>query len=152
MIDSEYGNDILTLEDDDGVEHTFEVLDSIENAGTRYLALSPVYDDPQQTLADSGELVILRVVEADGEEFLETIDDDGRDGRNCRHLQERLEEGLRRHLRGRGRRINSDFQEKLLHVLLPCSRMYGFYNPTLFKREFSSVCGLQTSPSWKKGA
>ena len=58
MIDSEYGNDILTLEDDDGVEHTFEVLDSIENAGTRYLALSPVYDDPQQTLADSGELVI----------------------------------------------------------------------------------------------
>ena len=76
MIDSEYGNDILTLEDDDGVEHTFEVLDSIENAGTRYLALSPIYDDPQQTLADSGELVILRVVEADGEEFLETIDDE----------------------------------------------------------------------------
>ena len=91
MIDSEYGNDILTLEDDDGVEHTFEVLDSIENAGTRYLALSPIYDDPQQTLADSGELVILRVVEADGEEFLETIDDEEMD-EIADIFMERLEE------------------------------------------------------------
>ena len=92
MIDSEYGNDILTLEDDDGVEHTFEVLDSIENAGTRYLALSPVYDDPQQTLADSGELVILRVVEADGEEFLETIDDEDEMDEIADIFMERLEE------------------------------------------------------------
>ena len=92
MIDSEYWNDILTLEDDDGVEHTFEVLDSIENAGTRYLALSPVYDDPQQTLADSGELVILRVVEADGEEFLETIDDEDEMDEIADIFMERLEE------------------------------------------------------------
>ena len=92
MIDSEYGNDILTLEDDDGVEHTFEVLDSIENAGTRYLALSPVYDDPQQTLADSGELVILRVVEADGEEFLEAIDDEDEMDEIADIFMERLEE------------------------------------------------------------
>ena len=92
MIDSEYGNDILTLEDDDGVEHTFEVLDSIENAGARYLALSPIYDDPQQTLADSGELVILRVVEADGEEFLETIDDEDEMDEIADIFMERLEE------------------------------------------------------------
>ena len=92
LIDSEYGNDILTLEDDDGVEHTFEVLDSIENAGTRYLALSPIYDDPQQTLADSGELVILRVVEADGEEFLETIDDEDEMDEIADIFMERLEE------------------------------------------------------------
>lgn len=92
MIDSEYGNDILTLEGDDGVEHTFEVLDSIENAGTRYLALSPIYDDPQQTLADSGELVILRVVEADGEEFLETIDDEDEMDEIADIFMERLEE------------------------------------------------------------
>ena len=92
MIDSEYGNDILTLEDDDGVEHTFEVLDSIENAGTRYLALSPIYDDPQQTLADSGELVILRVVEADGEEFLEAIDDEDEMDEIADIFMERLEE------------------------------------------------------------
>ena len=116
MIDSEYGNDILTLEDDDGVEHTFEVLDSIENAGTRYLALSPIYDDPQQTLADSGELVILRVVEADGEEFLETIDDEDEMDEIADIFMERLEEDYDVISRGRGRRINSDFQEKLLHA------------------------------------
>jgi len=76
MIDNEFGNDILTLEDDDGVEHTFEVLDAIDNGENRYMALSPVYDDPQQTLEDSGELVILKVVTVDGEEFLETIEDE----------------------------------------------------------------------------
>ena len=56
MIDNEFGNDILTLEDDDGVEHTFEVLDAIDNGENRYMALSPVFDDPQESLDDSGEL------------------------------------------------------------------------------------------------
>lgn len=60
MIDNEFGNDILTLEDDDGVEHTFEVLDAIDNGENRYMALSPVFDDPQESLDDSGELVILK--------------------------------------------------------------------------------------------
>ena len=40
MIDREFGNDILTLEDDEGVEHTFEVLDAIDNGENRYMALS----------------------------------------------------------------------------------------------------------------
>ena len=76
MIDNEFGNDILTLEDDDGVEHTFEVLDAIDNGENRYMALSPVFDDPQESLDDSGELVILKVVTVDGQEFLETIEAD----------------------------------------------------------------------------
>ena len=76
MIDNEFGNDILTLEDDDGVEHTFEVLDAINNGENRYMALSPVFDDPQESLDDSGELVILKVVTVDGQEFLETIEDE----------------------------------------------------------------------------
>ena len=76
MIDREFGNDILTLEDDEGVEHSFEVLDAIDNGENRYMALSPVFDNPQDSLDDSGELVILKVVTVDGEEFLETIDDE----------------------------------------------------------------------------
>ena len=52
----------------------------------------PIYDDPQQTLADSGELVILRVVEADGEEFLETIDDEDEMDEIADIFMERLEE------------------------------------------------------------
>ena len=93
MIDSEYGNDILTLEDDDGVEHTFEVLDADrQRRHPLSCALSPVYDDPQQTLADSGELVILKVVTVDGEEFLETIEDEDEMDEIADIFMERLEE------------------------------------------------------------
>lgn len=73
---NEYGNDILTLEDEDGVEHTFEVLDEYDDGDKHYIALSPIYDKPEELLEDSGDLVIMQVIEEDGEEILETIDDD----------------------------------------------------------------------------
>ena len=72
----EYNPDIITLEDDDGVEYTFEVLDRIETDEARYVALLPVYDDPKKMLDDNGELVILKVNEENGEEFFEDIEDD----------------------------------------------------------------------------
>ncbi len=72
----EYNPDIITLEDDDGVEYTFEVLDRIETDEARYVALLPIYDDPQKMLDDSGELVILKVEEENGEEFFADIEDD----------------------------------------------------------------------------
>ena len=72
----EYNPDIISLEDDDGKEYTFEVLDRIETDEARYIALLPVYDEPKDMLDDSGELVILRVVEENGEEFFEDIEDD----------------------------------------------------------------------------
>lgn len=72
----EYNPDIITLSDDDGKEYTFEVLDAIEDDDNRYLALLPVYDDPKDMLDDSGELVIVRVEEENGEEFFSEIEDD----------------------------------------------------------------------------
>lgn len=72
----EYNPDIVTLSDDDGNEYTFEVLDAVETDEHRYLALLPVHEDPQKLLDDSGELVIVRVTEEDGEEFFEEIEDD----------------------------------------------------------------------------
>ena len=72
----EYDPDILTLSDDEGNEYTFEVLDAIETDESRYLALLPVYDDPQKLLDDSGELVIVRVNDEGDEEFFEEIEDD----------------------------------------------------------------------------
>ncbi len=72
----EYNPDIITLEDDDGKEYTFEVLDRIETDEARYVALLPVYDDPKAMLDDNGELVILKVQEENGEEFFEDIEDD----------------------------------------------------------------------------
>lgn len=72
----DYNPDIINLTDDEGKEYTFEVLDAIESDDGRYLAMLPIYDDPQKTLDDSGELVIVKVIEEDGEEVLVPIEDD----------------------------------------------------------------------------
>ena len=72
----EYNPDIVSLVDDEGKEYNFEVLDAIETDEARYLALLPVYDDPKAMLDDSGELVIVKVGEDDGEEYFYEIEDD----------------------------------------------------------------------------
>ena len=71
-----YNPDIISLTDDEGNEYTFEVLDAIESEDGRYLALLPVYSDPKKQLEDSGELVIVKVGEEVGEEYLYPIEDD----------------------------------------------------------------------------
>ena len=76
IINDDYNPDIITLSDDDGNEFTFEVLDAIETDEARYLAMLPLYDDPQKMLDDSGELVIVKVEEENGEEFFSEIEDD----------------------------------------------------------------------------
>ena len=72
----EFGADLMTIVDDEGNRHQFELLDAIETDTGRYVALMPVYDQPQDSLQDDGELVILEVTEEDGEELLVTIEDD----------------------------------------------------------------------------
>ena len=72
----EYNPDIITLEDDEGKEYTFEVLDRIETDDSRYIALLPVYDDPQEQLDSDGELVMVKVEEDNGEEYFVDIEDD----------------------------------------------------------------------------
>ena len=74
--DKEYNPDIITLADEDGKEYTFEVLDAIETDEARYLALLPQYSDPGKLLEDSGELVIVKVGEENGEEYFYEIEDD----------------------------------------------------------------------------
>ena len=72
----EYNPDILTLTDEDGKEFSFELLDSIESDEGRYVALMPTYQTPEELLSDSGDLVILKVTEVDGEDLFEEIEDD----------------------------------------------------------------------------
>ncbi len=75
-MEQEFGPDIITLSDDDGNEYSFEVLDAIESDTGRYLAMLPVHEEPQAVLDDSGELVIVKVEEEDGEEYFTEIEDD----------------------------------------------------------------------------
>lgn len=74
----EFGNDFITLVDEDGVETEFEHIDTLEQGGQTYIALVPVYEKGVEVLNDQGELVILKVVtdEETGEEILSTIEDD----------------------------------------------------------------------------
>ena len=65
---------ILSVEDEDGVEHQFEQLDSIEYEGELYVALTPYYEDAQDIIDDDGELIILRSYEEDDEFYLEPIE------------------------------------------------------------------------------
>lgn len=74
-LDEEYDPDLLTLIDEDNQQHTFEVLDRIElDNGCRYVALLEVFDNAEEFLDDSGELVILKVMEENGEDILGTIE------------------------------------------------------------------------------
>ncbi len=73
----EYNPDIVSVVDDDGVEHTFEELDRIETDSARYVALLPVYDDAEDILDDDGEILILKVEEdVRGETYLCPIEDE----------------------------------------------------------------------------
>ena len=75
-MNNEYNPDLITLSDDDGKEYTFEVLDAIETDDGRYLALLPTFEDPKKMLDESGELVIVKVGEENGEEYFYEIEDD----------------------------------------------------------------------------
>ena len=52
--------DLLTLEDEDGKEVTFEVIDATEVNGTRYLAVIPYQEDPE-SLQEDAELILMSI-------------------------------------------------------------------------------------------
>lgn len=70
----EYNPDIVSVIDEDGVEHTFEMLDAIETDTDRYVALIPYFENAEEILEDDGELIILKVEEENGEEYLTPIE------------------------------------------------------------------------------
>lgn len=73
----DYAPELYTLEDEDGVEQTFELVDHLEDGNGRYYAFIPYAPDPEELLNSDGELVILKEVEDEnGETLLATIDDD----------------------------------------------------------------------------
>lgn len=75
-MDNEYKPDLITLIDEDNVEHNFEILDTIENEKGVFYALYPIFDDANESLNDSGEYYIMEVVDEDGEEKLAEVDDE----------------------------------------------------------------------------
>ena len=67
--------DLLTLEDEDGKEVTFEVIDATEVNGTRYLAVIPYEEDPE-SLQEDAELILMRIGTDEEGEYMDIVDDD----------------------------------------------------------------------------
>ncbi len=83
--------DIVTVVDDDGIEHVFEELDRIElDNGNRYVALLPVYEDEIALLEDDGDVLILKVLEENGESYLVQIEDETEFNEVGRIMEDRL--------------------------------------------------------------
>ena len=88
----EFNPDLVSVIDENGVEHVFEELDRIETDTAKYVALLPVYDEAEEIIDDDGELIILRVCEEDGETYLEPIEDDNEFNEVGKIFEERLSE------------------------------------------------------------
>ena len=81
--------DLLTLEDEDGKEVTFEVIDATEVNGTRYLAVIPYQEDPE-SLQEEAELILMRIGTDDQGEYMDIVDDDEELGTVGKVFEERL--------------------------------------------------------------
>ncbi len=88
----EFGPDLLTLVDDEGVEHQFEVIDTLEIEDDRYIALIPVYDDAEDAVEDDGELILLKSEMEGEEEFLVAIEDEEEFNKVSEIFLDRLDE------------------------------------------------------------
>lgn len=88
----EYGNNIVSVLDDEGTEHQFELLDAIETDEGRYVALLPIYTEAEAAIEDDGELVILEVVNDNGDDLLVPIEDDDMFETIAAAFEERLSE------------------------------------------------------------
>lgn len=75
-MDNDFTADLVTLIDDDDNEHTFEILDTIENDEGVFYALYPVFDNPEDELESSGEYYIFQSIEEDDEELLVEVEDE----------------------------------------------------------------------------
>ena len=75
-MDNEFKVDLITLIDEENIEHNFEILDIIENDKGVFYALLPIFNDAQEELQSSGEYYIMEVIEENGEEQLAEVEDD----------------------------------------------------------------------------
>jgi len=83
-MEENFGPDFITVTDEDGNDFELELVDTLEYEGVTYHAMFPAVEEdedtgePRDVDADDEEygLVILKVIEENGEELLSTLDSD----------------------------------------------------------------------------
>lgn len=84
----EHKNNFVVLTDEEGNEKEFEHIDTLEDGGIMYMAFIPAELD----LEEEAEVVILKIVEEDGEELLASVDDEEESMRLYNLFMDRLED------------------------------------------------------------
>ena len=77
----DFGNDIVSVVDEDGKEHVFEELDRMDFEGVHangtYVALAPLVGEEADDDDDGDdELILLKLEEEDGEIYLSILEDE----------------------------------------------------------------------------
>ena len=83
-MEENFGPDFITVTDEDGNDFELELVDTLEHKGVTYYAMFPAVEEdeatgqPKDVDADDEEygLVIMKVIEENGEELLSTLDSD----------------------------------------------------------------------------
>lgn len=83
----EYGSDFISVTDDEGNEFELEHLGTLEREGTTYMCFVPADMDEEDE--DFG-LIILKVIEENGEELLADVDDEDELNRVYEQFMEEL--------------------------------------------------------------
>lgn len=92
-MNNEYTPDLFELEDENGEKQTFELLDAMEYEGEKYYALTPFFENAEESLQDSGEVIILKsTFDENNDEILASIDDDEEYEKIGGLFMERIEE------------------------------------------------------------
>ena len=71
-----YEPDLISVTDDDGNEIVFELLERYETDDDVYVAITEYHDEAEEIVEADNEVIILKVLEENGEEYLEAIEDD----------------------------------------------------------------------------
>lgn len=71
-----YEPDIISVNDEDGNEILFELLERYETDNDVYVAITRYYETDEEIVEGDYEVIILKVVNEDGEEYLAEIEDE----------------------------------------------------------------------------
>jgi uncharacterized protein YrzB (UPF0473 family) len=73
---TELRDDVVTLVDEEGKEHSFMVLDIILVNESEYAIMVPADEEMMDAESDEQEAVIFRIDDNDGDQILTVVDDD----------------------------------------------------------------------------
>lgn len=95
MENENWGEDIISLMDEEGNQSEYKIVACAEMDCTEYMALEPIIEDPEEALMDAAELVFLKVSEEldeDGEAYLDAILDEDELDRVAEIFRDKLSE------------------------------------------------------------